>query len=85
MTKFVRQRAEAKHIVVVVHQNKWMGALPAAGKCARSFAFIGVNIHPALVSQAAPRGFNIFIAQRLHSSDDPIHGLGVGNIEFAVG
>jgi len=62
VAKFVRQRAQARHVVGETHHDEGVGARCACGEGALPLAQIGIHVHPALLQTTSPQGLDVLRA-----------------------
>src|SRR5574341_700694 len=71
----MRERAQAEEIVVITHQNERIRPRNAGGERAHPFAFVWIDIDPALLQNAVPQYANIVLAERPQPLYNPFDSL----------
>ncbi len=75
VSQLVRQGAQAEKIVIVVHHDERMHALPARRESSGRLTLIGVDINPALRQRPCAKRRHILRPQRRQPSRDPVYRL----------
>ena len=75
VAEFVRERGDAENFVGVRHHDEGMRARRAPRERAATFAFVGVDVHPAFFERAVAEDADVVPAHREQAFGDPFDRL----------